>query len=309
MPMKNNYTVKQCRDYMTRLLMRRSIIALCAGLLTIILSFYGIIAGIDKTVGVIGKNAFVSFIYFTMISNTIAALSATFTIPFAIEGIRKKRFTLPGWIAIMHYCSAVSLTIVMILVVGIMSWVSPEDAFGDFNIILHIFCPILILISFFQTESGHIYTLKEQLIGTAPFVIYMTVYLVEVIVIGEVNGGWRDIYYVKEFPYYGLSAVVLLVSVFGVGYAIRIIANRLTRVRTNKMFSFWTDGVDPLELGIEAYGLGVMTGKNSDKSNVRISYDILEYLAEKYRLDIDTLAKPFMKGLANGFNEKESKTK
>lgn len=141
-------------DYVTKLMKRRSIIALCAGLLTIMLGFYGIIAGVNRTNVVLGKNGFVSFIYFTMIANTLAALSATFTIPFAVEGIRKKRFTLPRWIALMHYSAAISVTVMLSCVICFISWVSPDDAFGGANIITHIFCPVLILISFFRLRMS-----------------------------------------------------------------------------------------------------------------------------------------------------------
>ena len=130
-------------DYVTNLMKRRSIIALCAGLLTIMLGFYGIIAGVNKMNVVLGKNGFLSFIYFTMISNTLAMLSAAFTIPFAVDGIRKKRFTLPRWIALMHYSAAISVTVMLLCVICFISWVSPDDAFGGANIITHIFCPVL----------------------------------------------------------------------------------------------------------------------------------------------------------------------
>ena len=141
-------------DYVTKLMKRRSIVALCAGVLTVILAFYGIIAGVNKTNIDLGKNGFLSFIYFTMISNTLAMLSAAFTIPFAVEGIRKKRFTLPKWIALMHYSATISVTIMLLCVLSFISWVSPDDAFGGANIVTHIFCPVLILISFFRLKMN-----------------------------------------------------------------------------------------------------------------------------------------------------------
>lgn len=300
-----NDTIKQCREYTTNLFKRRSIIALCAGLLTIMLSFYGIIAGVNKTVAVMGKNAFTSFYFFTMISNTLAALSATFTVPYAVEGIRKKRFTLPGWISVMHYSATVSVTIVMLFTVFVMSWISPEDAFGDFNIVLHVFCPILILVSFFQTENEHIYSVKDQLLGVAPFFIYAIVYYIEAILIGEGNGGWQDIYGVKGFPRYRLSSALLLLSAVGISYLIRMLSNRLTNIRNKKMFSFWREDADPIEVRIEAYGLGVMIGLHGEKNNIQVPYDILEYLAEKYQLNVDNLTKPFMTGVLNGIKERK----
>lgn len=305
MTMRTNDTVKQSRDHMTNLLKRRSVIALGAGVLTVMLSFYGITAGVIRTITVVGKGGFFSFAYFTMISNTLAALSATFTVPFAVEGIRKNRFILPRWIALIHYSATVSVTIMLFFVLCFISWVSPYDAFGGDNIVTHIFCPVLILISFLQTEHEYIYTIKDQLLGMIPFWLYMIVYLIEVILIGEENGGWYDIYYVNEYLPFYLAIPILLFFSFVISLIIRKFSNFLTNERRNKMFSFWKEDADPVEVRIEAYGLGVMIGLKGEKNNIQIPYDILEHLAEKYQLNADELTKPFMKGLLNGLKERK----
>lgn len=303
--MKENDTIRKCRDHMTNLMKRRSVIALCAGLLTVILSFYGIIAGVNKTNTVLKKNGFLSFTYFTMISNTLAMLSAAFTIPFAVEGIRKKRFTLPRWIALMHYSAAICVTIMFFCVICFISWVSPDDAFGGSNIVTHIFCPVLILISFFQTEHEYIYTIKNQSLGMIPLCLYIIAYFIEVILIGEANGGWPDIYHIKEFLPVWLAILALFLFGLGISFMIRMISNRLTNIRRTKMFAIWKEDADPLEVRIEAYSLGVMVGSKGEKNNIQIPYDILEYLAEKHRLNVDDLTKPFMKGIIIGLDERK----
>ena len=301
--MKETRTIKQCRDHMINLMKRRSVIALCAGLLTLMLGFYGIIAGVNKMDVVVGKNGFLSFIYFTMIANTLAIVSAAFTIPFAVEGIRKKRFTLPKWIALMHYSAAVSVTVTLFCAICFISRVSPYDAFGGSNIVTHIFCPVLILISFFQTEHGFIYTVKHQLLGMTTLCLYMIASFVEVIVIGEENGGWPDIYHTKEYLPYWLAIPILLLCGLGISFIIRVISNRLTHIRQTKMFSLLKENADPVEIRIEAYALGVMIGSKGEKSNIQIPYDILEHLAEMYRLNVDDLSRPFMHGILNGLKE------
>ena len=295
-------------DYVTNLMKRRSIIALCAGSLTVILSFYGIIAGVNRTNVVLGKNGFVSFIYFTMISNTLAMLSAAFTIPFAVDGIRKKRFTLPRWIALMHYSAAISVTVMLLCVICFISWVSPDDAFGGANIITHIFCPVLILISFFQTENEYIYTLKNQSLGMIPLCVYIIAYFIEVILIGEANGGWPDIYRVKEFLPYWLAIPMLFLFGLGISFMIRMISNSLTNIRRAKMFAFLKEDAKPEEVFSEAYSIGVMIGLKGEKNNIRIPYDILEYFAQKYMLNVDDLTKSFVDGIMNGLKERNKDT-
>lgn len=148
--MKDNINLKKSYDYLTNLFRHYSIIAFCSGICTLIFSFYGIIAGVIRTVERMKVNGFFAFAFFTMIANILAALSITFIIPFAVEGIKKKRFVLPKWIALFHYISTTSVAVMLVFVLAFISWSSPYDAFGDSNLAMHIFCPILILITFFQ---------------------------------------------------------------------------------------------------------------------------------------------------------------
>ena len=132
------------------------------------LAFYGIIAGVIRTIDVLHKDGFVSFIYYTMITNTLAALSMAFVFPYAIDGIRKKRFTLPRWVAVLHYMVTTSIPITMLVALALISRVSYEDALGGSDVVTHVFCPLLIIISFFQMENGHLLTWKDRLLGVIP---------------------------------------------------------------------------------------------------------------------------------------------
>ena len=298
--------IKNSREYLTVLLRRRSIVAFCCGILTLALAFLGIIAGVIKTITVLHEDGFVSFIYYTMLSNTLAALSMAFVFPYAIDGIRKKRFTPPKWVAVLHYMVTSSIVITMVFVLAFMSWASPDDAFGGADIVTHVFCPLLILVSFFQMENGHLLSWKERLLGAAPFCIYLIVYFIETGVIGESNGGWPDIYRIKEYLSPVLAIPVLLVLAFGVSTAIAVISNYLTKKRKKKMYLFWSDDLEPVEVRIEAFGMGRMAGQCSEKNNIQIPYDILEELAQKYNLETEDLIKPFVKGLMIELNEQES---
>ena len=296
-------------DYVTKLMKRRSIVALCAGVQTVILAFYGIIAGVNKMNVVLGKNGFFSFIYFTMISNTLAMLSAAFTIPFAVEGIRKKRFTLPKWIALMHYSATISVTVMLLCVLSFISWVSPDDAFGGANIVTHIFCPVLILISFFQIENEYIYTLKIHSFVIIPLCLYIIAYFIEVMLIGEANGGWPDIYHIKDFLPYYFAIPILFLFGLGISFAIRVLSNRLTDIRRRKMFSLLKEDADSEEVFREAHNLGVMIGLKGEKSNIQIPYDVLEYFAKKYRLNVDDLTKSFVDGIMTGLKKRDTAEK
>lgn len=300
-------TAEHSREYMTALLTRRSVVALLAGLLTLALSFYGIVAGVIRTIEYLGRNGFASFIYYTMLSNLLAALSVAFVIPFAVEGVRNRRFTLPRWVAVMHYLAACSIAVMAVFVALFMSWASPEDAFGGSNIVTHVACPILILLSFFQTENGYIFSTKDKLIGALPFYLYTAVYFVEALVIGESRGGWPDIYRIGEYVPPLAAIPFALAFGFAVSSLVAGASNALTRRRMREMFEHWTPQTQPFEVRIEAYGLGRLAGQHARRNAIPIPYDILEHLASTYQLSIDDLLRPFMKGLQNELEDREGR--
>lgn len=304
--MNNNAgTSSLTREYLTVLLEHRSIVALCCCVLTLMLSFYGIIAGVIKTITILEEDGFVSFIYFTMLSNTFAAISMAFIFPYTVEGIRKKRFTLPKWVTVIHYMATTSIAIMFIFVLAFMSWSSPENAFGGPNLVTHIFCPILILTSFFQMEHGYIYSWKERLLGILPFFIYLVVYTIETTVIGETRGGWPDIYQIKAHLSPALAIPVLLLFAFCISTAISLFSNFLTKKRKKKMFRYWNENLDPVEVKIEAYAMGRMAGQYGEKNNIQIPYDILMDLAARYHVETEDLMKAFVKGFLTEFKERK----
>lgn len=295
------------REHLTVLLRRRSVIALCCGAATLLLSFYGVIAGVNRMTAVFHKNGFASFTYYTMLSNVFAALSVAFVFPYAVEGIRKKRFTMPAWVAVVHYTATVTITITMVFVLGFISWSVPDEAFGGANLVTHVLCPVLILISFFQIESGHLFTWKDRLLGIVPFCLYLTVYFVEVTVIGESNGGWEDLYQIREHLSPCLAIPLLLLLAFSTSIAVALLSNHLTKKRNKRIYMLWREDLDPIEVRIEAYGFGRMASQYGEKNSIEIPFDILKDLAERYHLKTADLMKPFVTGLLTGLVEKNSK--
>jgi len=285
------------REYLTLLLRRRSLIALCCVILTLILAFYGIIEGVNKTTIVLHENGFMSFIYYTMVSNAFAALSAAFVFPFAVEGVRKKRFILPKWVALMHFTATVTIAVTMVFVLAFMSWASPDDAFGGSNFVTHVICPLLILVSFLQIETGRLFTWGDRLIGIAVCFVYLAVYVIEVAIVGEAHGGWPDIYRVCEFTSPALAIPAFLLLAFGVSTAVALISNRITKKRNKKTYLLWKDDLDPIEVRIEAFGMGRAAARSDEDNNVQIPYDILTTLSVRYGVDREELMRAFVKGL------------
>lgn len=114
-----------------------------------------------------------------------------------------------------------------------------------------------------------------------------------------------DIYRVREFlsPWLAFPAMLLA---FCVSCLVAALSNLLTRKRRSSMFRHWTADTDPVEVRVEAYGLGRMAGMSGEKSRVQIPFDILEHLAEQYRIPADQLTRPFMTGVLNGMKERST---
>lgn len=304
--MKDNLKVKKSHDYLTNFFRHYSIIALCSGICSLILSFYGIIAGVIRTVERMKVNGFFAFAFFTMIANILASLSVSFVIPFAVDGIKKKRFVLPKWIAILHFISTTSIAIMLFFVLAFISWASPYDAFGDSNLVMHIFCPILILISFFQIENRYTYTVRDCIIGCIPIYIYEIVYYIEVVLIGEANGGWKDIYHVQEHLPPIIAILLLMLLGLVTSFLIAAISNYLTKKREYKMFHYWEQkDIDPIEAKIEAFGLGNAMSMIKDENNIMIPIDILDYLSKKSNINKDELIKSYVTGFRYYLKEKQ----
>ncbi len=297
--MDKGFSSVQNRAYMTGIMKRRSIIALCSGILEIIFVFFALLMGFNKEAAW-GGSVFMSYMYFTMISNTIAALSVAFVIPFAVEGIRKKRFLLPRWISVFLFMSATSISIVMLIVVCFLSYTSPEEVFGNGGIYAHFFCPFLTLILFFQIEGGYLYSIRDRILACAPFSIYLILYYIMVDIIGTENGGWEDIYHIIGFVPTWAGFLIGVTLAYVMSCIISKLSNFLTKKRTEKMFWFWGNDVDPVEAVIEAYGLGTMAANNVDREIIEIPYDILDELAKRYGLERARLIKAFVKGLEAG---------
>jgi hypothetical protein len=118
-----------------------------------------------------------------------------------------------------------------------------------------------------------------------------------VVVIGESNGGWPDIYQIQRFTSLALAVPVLLLLAFAVSAAIALFSNHLTNRRKARMYRLWQEDMDSIEARIEAYGIGQMAGQGSEKNIILIPYDILKYLADRYHLNIKDLMNPFITGL------------
>lgn len=167
-----------------------------------------------------------TFHLFTVFSNCVSALACFLSLPFAVEGIRKNRYDIPEWCLTLHYAGAVSVCITMIFTFCfIFPFKGPELAFGGPNLFMHVICPILCICTFLFLESEHRMTMVNTLVSLIPFAAYAVVYYINVVVLGEAGGGWRDIYMLNTMVPLWVSMPMMILLAFGVSKALGALHN------------------------------------------------------------------------------------
>ncbi|MBR3532650.1 MAG: hypothetical protein IKN80_02005 [Clostridiales bacterium] len=299
-------TRRKARGNVINLSRNNSLMAVIACLVTTGCSFYAIAGGMVLYVQD-DLPAMMIFQWYTTISNSITCLSACMIIPFAVEGYRKKHFSLPRWVTVLYYAGMVSTTLTMFVTLCFISWNNPVLAFGGYNSYLHIICPIMVIICFFMIESGYMYTVRDAAFTVIPTVLYVMLYIIEVVVIGEEHGGWEDLYGMLDYVPVPVAVISVPLIAFGVSNLVRVINNSLVKKRRRKLLdSLLPQGVKPAEIKIEMFGLGRYMGKHSDLEYVELHMDLISMISEQYGIKAEDLARPYVKGFFDSFNEKNN---
>lgn len=292
----------KARQYLINLQRWRSIAALFALLLTLGCSVAGLASTLLRNFS-LGKPLSDTFRYFTNLSNVWIALTAAFIIPYAVAGIRKKRFVYPRWLALMHLAGVIATTLTCVFALTFIMQYDRYAAVGGSNLFLHVLSPILILVSFLLVESGHSYTFGQTFLCLIPTVLYTVVYLVAVVLIGKENGGWEDLYLVNTYLPFYVSYPLGLALASAIALAVRFLFNRVSRFRRGRLLSAWRKDMEPVEVNIEIYGLGRFYGLHGEKTELEIPYDILEALSDRYGMRTDALFRVYIKGMLDGIRD------
>lgn len=288
------------KQYIISLHKKHSVIALIACLISLACSLYSIYAGIVHYVRE-GLSPVDFFQYFTSLSGSYCGLTSGLIIPFAVDGIRKKRFTCPRWLSLLHYSSVICTTLVFVFTLCFISWYDPQLAFGRQNFFLHLVCPILILMAFQMTETYHLLERKHIFICALPVMLYMCIYLYKVVITKQ----WKDLYHFTAIPFY-ISLVLMLGLCYLLAAGIRKIYNRKTEYYQKQVIKGFDDGLDEVAVKIEVYGLGRYIGLNGTYNDVSLNLDIIRAIADKYGIRLEDLTRTYCKGVIDGLREQSS---
>ena len=287
-------------EYLINLEERHSVTALIAGLLV----FCCTMTVVAVKIKIYATAEESPLHYFTVQSNLFSAVTAAFMMPYAVEGIRKKRFSLPRWIVLLQYASATCVAITMMTTLLLLLPLKGAAAVSGTDFWLHLVTPLSTVILFQCVESGKPFTRTETFLIQIPYWCYLLVYFVMVVVIGKERGGWSDFYMMTVFCPVWVSALVMLSLGAGVAFVLRILQNKRSARSWDELTRLWHDDMDPTELYIEAFGLGRYMGKHCDVNDLTIPLVIFKLMEERYGVSIEQLTDAFVKGALDAVKER-----
>lgn len=196
-----------------------------------------------------------TFCMFTVNSNILAALSSFAIIPYAIDGLRKKEYTLPNWVVVFMLTGTTAVALTFLVSLFILSPVKGFVLiFTGSRFFLHGVCPILNILAFCVFVTSHKITVKQSFFALIPVAIYAIVYFVMVVLIPKDLGGWDDFYgFATRVPIW-ISATVILPLTFGITTLVRLWHNHsFSKRRQNEaqIFLDYFDGKEAREILFE----------------------------------------------------------
>lgn len=294
--------IKPKKKYLIALEETRSIVALVAGILIFVCALMSIFYMVENYKG----NYEYPLKYFTVLSNILSAVAAAFMIPYAVEGIRKKRFVLPRWIVLFQYTAANCLAITLVSALTLILPAHGAMAVSGINFLLHIITPALTIALFQCVETGVEFKCSESLLTLIPYWVYMAVYFFMVIIIGEKNGGWSDFYMAQAFLPVWITVLLMIVIGFVISTILFIIHNKLAKRFWKYVEKMWSDSIEPTQLLIESFGLGRYIGAKYTDGDLSLPLDIFKVISKQYGIPLDNLTKAYIKGALDAIEERDS---
>ena len=164
------------------------------------------------------KDAFIrsgpqSFRFFTTDSNVLSMIGAMIMIPFEFRVLRGKADKLPRFAVVIKYVCTASITLTFFTVMFFLGPMFGYGLFlGDTGLFTHLISPLLAFYTFTLLETNCEISFKNVLWALVPTLIYGTVYLTQVLIIGEKNGGWEDFYFFNMGGYWYISATIMFIA-------------------------------------------------------------------------------------------------
>ena len=291
---------KQKKKYLIAVEEKHSHVALFAGILVFFCTMVAIIIWAQNY----HQNGEPPLHYFTALSNILSSIGAAFMIPYAIEGIRKKHLYIPKYIILFQFSGATCVSITMVTALAIILPTQGASAVTGTNFWLHVVTPAATIVLLQCVETRFTITKREALLTLIPFWIYITVYFVMVVVIGEEHGGWADIYMAKAVWPAWVSVILFLILGFAVSAGLRALQRYRVSQTWKRITRYWADDLEEPEILIEAFGLGRYIGAKCDGIELTIPLDILTLMTDRYDVPLNKLVNAYVTGAEHAMSER-----
>lgn len=292
----------------TKIYLFRCIIALVMSAVVFACTFIGVVQGLlaipsELTPERGGK----IFKLFTVNSNLVAALGAGAMIPYAVDGVKKMRYSIPKWVTRLHFAGTICVTLTMIFAFSVILPAHGSSAVSGMNFWLHAFCPVFNILLFIFIDSERRLERKDSFICMIPFAVYACLYIVMVAVLGEENGGWRDIYNLIKFVPIWVSIPVMFSLVFGISELLRYLHNRVTTARKLRSAKYIIGKISEKtheEVLADAEKMGEYFQGRRDNKEIVIPRELLVLYAQKFGAgDVSALCHRFLDGAIKEIDE------
>lgn len=197
---------------------RKAGISLAVNIIITLVTVAVVISYFFQEPSVLTKNGYESFRFFTTDSNILAGISAAVTAFYDIRIIKGKTDTLPKWALLLKYVGTACVFMTFSVTAFFLLPLYGPIVYSGTLILFHVTNPLAALFSLMFLETSHRIHFRETLLAVIPIAVYGAVYLTEVVIIGEENGGWRDFYGFNRGGQWFLA--VLLLSAGGLAAAV-----------------------------------------------------------------------------------------
>lgn len=141
-----------------------------------------------------------SLIYFTNLSNLLAACTAVPVLAHDLRIVKGRETELPLRVYTAKFTGACSVAVTFLTTALFLAPVFALKGgnyfwyFAGNTFFLHFLTPVLAVFSAAALENAKGFDRRHAMWGLLPVVLYSIVYLYEVVFVGPDNGGWADFY-------------------------------------------------------------------------------------------------------------------
>ena len=190
-----------------------------------------------------------TFCMFTVDSNILAGVSMLLCLPYTVDGLRTGYYHLPDWVVVLMHVAVTAVSRTFLVSLFILAPVKGFVLiFSGSRFFLHGVCPVLSIVAYCCFINSHLIRFREALLAIIPILIYGTVYVVMVVVIGEDRGGWNDFYgFTTRVPIWVTLLVVIPLTI-GIILLLRLGHNKCCLHRRHKDAALYREAYSGADL-------------------------------------------------------------